>query len=153
MYMFLGSAILLAVSIFMFDWKRSCSGHLNFINFNKSLLFSVKCLKTWHIRFFGICESMGPYPFSWAPENEAVAAILISAILINHSYFRLHALKPGIYIYIFGVCESIDIVRFHVWPKTRPWRPCSIKIPWHIVYRYAVCIKYIRVLGFERELA
>ena len=49
LYMFLGSASLLVLCVFMWDWKRGCGGHFGFINFNKSFLFSINCLETWHI--------------------------------------------------------------------------------------------------------
>ena len=45
------SEILLALSIFMCNRKQGYGGHLDFINFNKSFLFSVECLETWHYRF------------------------------------------------------------------------------------------------------
>ena len=48
-YRFLGSASLLVLSVFMWDRKRGCGGHFGFINFNKSFLFSINCLETWHI--------------------------------------------------------------------------------------------------------
>ena len=48
-YRFLGSASLLVLSVFMWDWKRGCGGHFGFIIFNKSFLFSINCLQTWHI--------------------------------------------------------------------------------------------------------
>ena len=37
--------------------------------------------------------------FSCLTENEAMTTILILSILINHSYFQLNELKPGIYIH------------------------------------------------------
>ena len=48
-YRFSGSASLLVLSFFKWDWKRGCGGHFGFINFNKSFLFSINCLETWHI--------------------------------------------------------------------------------------------------------
>ena len=48
-YRFSGSASLLVFSVCMWDWKRGCGGHFGFINFNKSFLFSINCLETWHI--------------------------------------------------------------------------------------------------------
>ena len=48
-YRFSGSASLLVLSVFMLDWKLSWGGHFDFINFNKSFLFSINCLGTWHI--------------------------------------------------------------------------------------------------------
>ena len=39
----------LALFVFMRDGKRGYSAHLYFSNFNKSFLFSVKSLETWHI--------------------------------------------------------------------------------------------------------
>ena len=48
-YRFLGSASLLVLSVFMWDWKRGCGGHFGTINFNKSFLFLINCLETWHI--------------------------------------------------------------------------------------------------------
>ena len=74
-----GSACLLALSVFMCDRKIGYGGHPDFINFNYSLLFSVKCLVTWYISVFGV--------------------------------FRVYW----------------HIVRFHVRPKTKLWRPCSVK--------------------------
>ena len=44
-------------------------------------------------------------------ENVATAAISVSAILINRSYFQLNTLKPDIGLYRFS--GSIGIVRFH----------------------------------------
>ena len=45
----MGSASLLVLSVFMWDWKRGCGGHFGTINFNKSFLFLINCLETWHI--------------------------------------------------------------------------------------------------------
>ena len=48
------SARLFALSFVMWDRKWGYGGHLGFISFIKSFLFSVECLETWHI---------GPYRF------------------------------------------------------------------------------------------
>ena len=56
---FLGSAGLLPLSLFMSDRKRGYSGDFGFINFNKLFSFSVKCLETWHIQVFRVCEYIG----------------------------------------------------------------------------------------------
>ena len=48
-YRFSGFASRLALSVLVCDWKRGCGGHFGFINFNKSFLFSINCLETWHI--------------------------------------------------------------------------------------------------------
>ena len=56
--------------------------------------------------------------FSCETASEATAAILVLLILINHSYFQLNALNIED-IEVFGVCESIGIVRFHVRSKPK----------------------------------
>ena len=38
-------------------------------------------------------------PFSCATENEAMTAILILSILINHSYFQLNVLNRPLYVF------------------------------------------------------
>ena len=43
------NASLLALSVYIWDRKQGYGGHLDFINFNKSLLCSVECLETWKI--------------------------------------------------------------------------------------------------------
>ena len=45
-YRFSGSVSLLALSVFMCHRKRGYGGHLDFIIFYKSFLFSVGCLET-----------------------------------------------------------------------------------------------------------
>ena len=58
-YRFSGSASLLVLSVYMWDWKRGCGGHFGFINYNESFLFSINCLETWHIESH--CMSRGVF--------------------------------------------------------------------------------------------
>ena len=45
-YRFSGSASLLVLSVFMWDWKRGRGGQFGFINFNKSFFFQLIALKS-----------------------------------------------------------------------------------------------------------
>ena len=126
------------LSVFTYDRKRGYRGHLDFISFYKSFLFSVKCLETWYIPVyvFGVRESIG---------------IVHSASLLGLSVFTydrkrgyrghldfINFYKSFLFsvkcletwyipVYVFGVRESIGIVHFHVRPKMKLWRPYSVK--------------------------
>ena len=62
-----GPANLLALSVFICNWKWGCDGHLGFINCNKSFLSSCKYLEAWYIGLYvcGDCECYNWHcPFS-----------------------------------------------------------------------------------------